>query len=247
MPKFSLSPIDSHARKEAWRGRVRQLVDEGKMTNDSIEKFAQKWTEMDRERQEREAVFPILFSLFISTSIFMVLSHVCHFAIVSISLDLPFCIIITITIFRLRAVISAFPSTMVFADASFLPSHFPFIQYANDALILFQLLSGRNSNREDVVLNMEQIERQNLSLNSSNRLADEIISTGNAVLSSLSSQRDQIKKTRTKILDVMNQLGLSRSLIRVIERRMWSDNMIMYSGMALTLIVCGLAYWYFRG
>ena len=43
-----------------------------------------------------------------------------------------------------------------------------------------------------------------------------------------------------KVLDVANTMGLSQSLIRIIERREFVDKMIVYGGMLLTL---GLLAW----
>ena len=43
-----------------------------------------------------------------------------------------------------------------------------------------------------------------------------------------------------KVLDVANTMGLSQSLIRIIERREFVDKMIVYVGILLTL---GLLAW----
>lgn len=49
-----------------------------------------------------------------------------------------------------------------------------------------------------------------------------------------------------KILDVASTLGLSRSIMRVIERRQFMDQLILYGGMFVTLLVIFLLWYYLR-
>jgi hypothetical protein len=50
-----------------------------------------------------------------------------------------------------------------------------------------------------------------------------------------------------KVLDVANTLGLSNSLIRIIERREGMDKLIVYGGMFLTLCLLAWCYSYMTG
>jgi Golgi SNAP receptor complex protein 2 len=105
---------------------------------------------------------------------------------------------------------------------------------------------GQGGKRGDLVLDMEHIERERQGLNRSTRVADEIIGVGTAVLAGLADQRQTLKRTKTRLLDVFHQLGMSSNLIRMIERRIASDSMIMYAGMVLVLLVFAISYWYFK-
>lgn len=51
-----------------------------------------------------------------------------------------------------------------------------------------------------------------------------------------------MQKAQRKALDVLNTLGLSNSVLRLIERRNRVDQWIKYAGMALTIIVL-IAFW----
>jgi Golgi SNAP receptor complex protein 2 len=46
--------------------------------------------------------------------------------------------------------------------------------------------------------------------------------------------------------DVLSSIGLSDSLLKVIDRRQRLDAIIVYGGMLLTLLLLVLAWWYFR-
>ena len=44
----------------------------------------------------------------------------------------------------------------------------------------------------------------------------------------------------------MGTLGMSKSLMKVIERRQYVDKIILFGGMFLTLLVLALLYYYVR-
>lgn len=49
-----------------------------------------------------------------------------------------------------------------------------------------------------------------------------------------------------KALDILTSLGLSDSLLRVIEKRARLDKIIAYGGMALTVLIVVLLYWWLK-
>lgn len=51
------------------------------------------------------------------------------------------------------------------------------------------------------------------------------------------------RHARRKALDVINSLGLSDSVLRVIERRQFRDQVIVYGGIALVTIVVLYLLW----
>ncbi len=56
----------------------------------------------------------------------------------------------------------------------------------------------------------------------------------------------QSKQIHQKVLEVAETLGVSKSLMRIIERRQFVDKFILYGGMLLTLTVIFLLYNYIR-
>lgn len=73
-------------------------------------------------------------------------------------------------------------------------------------------------------------------LDNSKRVVEEALQTGTAVLQNMSGQRERLKAAKTKALDVINSLGLSDSLLRVIERRQRMDKLITYGGMVVVVV-----------
>jgi len=47
------------------------------------------------------------------------------------------------------------------------------------------------------------------------------------------------------VLDLVNTFELSRSLLRVIERRIWLDGVLVYAGMVIIIIVLILVWYFF--
>ena len=70
------------------------------------------------------------------------------------------------------------------------------------------------------------------------------ISTGAAILQSMSGQRDRLLSVQRRVGDVLGTIGLSRSLLRVIDRRHRGDQYLVYGLMLVTLIVLGLLVYF---
>ena len=56
-------------------------------------------------------------------------------------------------------------------------------------------------------------------LQRSNRAVDDLLGQGSVMLESLRNQRDMIKGFRTKMMDIASVLGMSGTVMRLIERR----------------------------
>lgn len=87
---------------------------------------------------------------------------------------------------------------------------------------------------------------ENSSLNRSGRMLNEYIATGQETLSELLGQRDRLKGVQRKVLDIMNYLGLSSSIMRAVEKREIFDKYIVYAGMIIILIIIFIIWYYFR-
>ncbi|TDH67620.1 hypothetical protein CCR75_006025 [Bremia lactucae] len=82
------------------------------------------------------------------------------------------------------------------------------------------------------------------SLQRSSQMVADLKSLSQSILGDLGAQRNRMKNVRTKLLDVANRLGLSSSLLRVIERRDTVDFWIVVGGMIFTLVFLYLCYSY---
>ncbi|XP_057761882.1 membrin-11-like [Arachis stenosperma] len=76
---------------------------------------------------------------------------------------------------------------------------------------------------------MQSVRNSRLELQNSTAL-------GETILSSIHGQRERLKSAHRKALDVLNTVGMSNSVLRLIERRNRVDQWIKYAGMLLTVI-----------
>ncbi|XP_020962717.1 membrin-11 isoform X1 [Arachis ipaensis] len=76
---------------------------------------------------------------------------------------------------------------------------------------------------------MQSVRNSRLELQNSTAL-------GETILSSIHGQRERLKSAHRKALDVLNTVGVSNSVLRLIERRNRVDQWIKYAGMLLTVI-----------
>jgi len=93
---------------------------------------------------------------------------------------------------------------------------------------------------------MQQLHAEGDSLQRSHTAVDDIENAGRGILSSLYTQNESIKKTQRRLWDIANTLGLSRHLIRRIQRRNSVDKLMVYAGMVITLLIIGLLWYYVR-
>lgn len=92
----------------------------------------------------------------------------------------------------------------------------------------------------DAVLRMNLAD-EHRSLENSGNMVSGILGTGRGALESLMNQRGRLREAKTKMLDVLNQIGVDRRLIASIERREYSDTMLAYGLMTALLVLLGLA------
>eukprot|EP00243_Klebsormidium_subtile_P004543 TRINITY_DN1858_c0_g1_i2.p1 TRINITY_DN1858_c0_g1~~TRINITY_DN1858_c0_g1_i2.p1 ORF type:complete len:229 (+),score=19.11 TRINITY_DN1858_c0_g1_i2:106-792(+) len=75
------------------------------------------------------------------------------------------------------------------------------------------------------------------SVNTSNKVLEDMFSAATGVLESYAMQRDRLKNAQRKALDVINTLGLSGTVLRRIDRRQLTDKWVSYVGMLVTILV----------
>ncbi|XP_010251670.1 PREDICTED: membrin-11-like [Nelumbo nucifera] len=105
-----------------------------------------------------------------------------------------------------------------------------------------ELLERANGDSAHVLRIFDDEAQAMQSARNSSRMLEESYSTGVAILSKYAEQRDRLKRAQRKALDILNTVGLSNSVLKLIERRHRTDKRIAYAGMVVTIIVV-YAFW----
>lgn len=67
----------------------------------------------------------------------------------------------------------------------------------------------------------------------SHREIDDMLGQGSSLMHSFKHQGDFLKSIRTKNLDVKSTLGMSQTVMRLIQKRISGDRRILFGGMAV--------------
>uniref|UniRef100_A0A4W2CBJ4 Lysozyme like 6 n=1 Tax=Bos indicus x Bos taurus TaxID=30522 RepID=A0A4W2CBJ4_BOBOX len=100
------------------------------------------------------------------------------------------------------------------------------------------------TNDSDTTIPMDESLQFNSSLQKIHHGMDDLIGGGHSILEGLRAQRVTLKGTQKKILDIANMLGLSNTVMRLIEKRAFQDKYFMIGGMLLTCVVMFLVVQY---
>lgn len=65
---------------------------------------------------------------------------------------------------------------------------------------------------------------------------DEMIGAGVSILQGIREQGSMLKGARKRVQDLANTLGLSNTVMRMIERRSTQDKYILFAGMVIVLL-----------
>ena len=71
-----------------------------------------------------------------------------------------------------------------------------------------------------------------------------MLNTSSAILGNLREQGGTLKGAKKKVLDVMTYLGLSNTVLRLIEKRTYQDKFIFYGGMIICCVIMLLVWRY---
>mmetsp|Transcript_9035 Transcript_9035/g.12420 ORF Transcript_9035/g.12420 Transcript_9035/m.12420 type:complete len:215 (-) Transcript_9035:30-674(-) len=88
--------------------------------------------------------------------------------------------------------------------------------------------------------------RESESLDRASRNARDIEDAGYSILSGIGQQNEKLKDIQKRLYDIGMTLGLSKSIMRVIERRQTQEKIILFGGMATTLLIIFLLWYYVR-
>jgi len=100
--------------------------------------------------------------------------------------------------------------------------------------------SNENENRFSNLVNESE------SLNRSVTIARDVEDAGYSILGGIGHQNEQIKTIQKKVYDIGITLGLSKSVMKVIERKQFVDKLLVYGGMLVTLAILFLLWYYLR-
>lgn len=99
-------------------------------------------------------------------------------------------------------------------------------------------------NDANTTIMMDAALQHNSRLTNVNRDMDEMLTTGSYMMSNLREQHSALKGAQRKILDVANTLGLSNTVLRLIERRAYQDKYVLFGGMILSCVIMWLVWKY---
>lgn len=109
------------------------------------------------------------------------------------------------------------------------------------------LLHRRNGgNGGDVCYDIEAIQQESRNLQQSTSQLDELLANASAVRLALGEQGNALKSIQRKVLSIGATLGLSNNTLRMIERRLFGDKLLLYAGMLLTLALLWFVFVHLR-
>jgi len=106
------------------------------------------------------------------------------------------------------------------------------------------LMSRVFAPNEDTAITIDAALQHNTRLQSANHGMDELLHSGANILTNLRDQRGTLKGVQRKMLDLMTTLGLSNTVLRLIDRRTHQDKFILFGGMLLTTVIMFLIWKY---
>ncbi|KAG8188188.1 hypothetical protein JTE90_019466 [Oedothorax gibbosus] len=102
-----------------------------------------------------------------------------------------------------------------------------------------ELLNQKFSTNRDqnTTIMIDHALQHNTSLQGAHRGVDDLLGQGASVLGNLREQRSTLKGAHKKILDIANTLGLSNTVMRLIEKRAYTDRYVLFGGMFITCCI----------
>ena len=101
------------------------------------------------------------------------------------------------------------------------------------------------ANDQDTSIAMDAALGHHTSLQNSHREMDNLIGSGHSIMDNLREQRVSLKGAHKKMLDIANTLGLSNTVMRLIEKRTYQDKYVLFGGMIITCVIMFLIWKYF--
>ena len=118
-------------------------------------------------------------------------------------------------------------------------------QSERERRIRSELFDGRTSEDSSGSSAVDAYLKEAESLERSKNYVNSLKEYGTSVLKQMDEQGDLLKSARRKVWDVANTLGLSNSLMKIIQRRERGDKWLVYGGMLVTTSVLAGLWWFY--
>ncbi|XP_067667855.1 Golgi SNAP receptor complex member 2-like [Haliotis asinina] len=106
------------------------------------------------------------------------------------------------------------------------------------------LLTTSFTANDDTSIFIDASVQHHSRLQNAHRGLDDAIGSSSSILQNLRDQRGTLKGVHKKILDITNHLGLTNTVMRIIERRTAQDKIIFFVGVIVTCIIMYLVWKY---
>ena len=103
-----------------------------------------------------------------------------------------------------------------------------------EMLLNTRFTTNEASRESETSIMIDRALEHQTKLQNTNRYMDDLLGQGSSILENLREQRGTLKGAQKKMLDVLNTLGMSNTVIRLIEKRAEGDKRILIGGMILT-------------
>lgn len=87
---------------------------------------------------------------------------------------------------------------------------------------------------------------ENSALTRSEDMINQYLAIGQNTLQDLMAQKERLKSVQRKVLDILNYLGLSNSIMKAVEKRDVTDKWIVIIGMVIVLALLVWIWWYLK-
>jgi len=114
-----------------------------------------------------------------------------------------------------------------------------------ELLLTTEFTTNAASRESETSIMIDRALEHQAALGRTNRYMDDVLGQGAEILQNLQDQRDVLKGAKRKLLDVANSLGMSDTVIRLIERRSVGDKYILIGGMVATCFFMFIVLRYF--
>lgn len=101
-----------------------------------------------------------------------------------------------------------------------------------------------NTNTETSIPMDSYIEDERTKLRGFHSQIDDLLDQGSMTIGNLRDQRSMLKGAQTKLFDIGNSLGMSNTVMRLIEKRAHGDKFILFGGMIIFCILMFLIWKY---
>lgn len=75
-------------------------------------------------------------------------------------------------------------------------------------------------------------------------MSEQYVNQADEAYQQLLKDKEKIKATRTKVLNILNSLGVSQSILRYVNKTDFIDKIIVYCGMIFIIVLIIIVYYF---